>query len=107
MSSSGAGTSSSFPGRSSLNITVSEKLTQEYVWLWQTQVPPKIYGTQLYGYLDGSVVAPEKEAVVKNKDGMEVKIINPEYARWVAQYQTVLGFLVRNMDREVLTLTRV
>jgi hypothetical protein len=71
--------------------------------LWQTQVPPKIYGTQLYGYLDGSVVAPEKEAVVKNKDGIEVKIINPECARWVAQYQSVLGFLVRNMEREVLT----
>jgi hypothetical protein len=30
-------------------------------------------------------------------------IPNPDYARWVAQDQSVLGFLVRNMGREVLT----
>jgi hypothetical protein len=32
-----------------------------------------------------------------------VTISNPDYARWVAQDQSVLGFLVWNMDREVLT----
>jgi hypothetical protein len=34
---------------------------------------------------------------------VEVTISNPDYARWVAQDQSVLGFLVRNMGREVLT----
>jgi hypothetical protein len=39
----------------------------------------------------------------KDMDGMEITITNPDYARWVAQDQSVLGFLVRNMGREVLT----
>jgi hypothetical protein len=100
-SSSGAGSSSS--GGTSLNITISEKLTRENYLLWQTQVLPKIYGAQLYGYLDGSIEAPGKETTIKDKDGAEVTIPNTDYARWVAQDQSVLGFLVWNMGREVLT----
>jgi hypothetical protein len=57
----------------------------------------------LYGYLDGSIEAPEKEMTVKDKDSVEVTMANPDYLRWVAQDQSVLGFLVRNMGREVLT----
>jgi hypothetical protein len=64
---------------------------------------PEIYGAQLFGYLDGSIEAPEKEVKVKDKDGVEVTITNPDYSRWVAQDQSVLGFLVQNMGREVLT----
>jgi hypothetical protein len=40
---------------------------------------------------------------VKDKDGVETIIPNPDYARWVAQDQSVIVFLVRNMGREVLT----
>jgi hypothetical protein len=86
-----------------MNITLSEKLTQDNYLLWQTQALPEIYGAQLYGYLDGSIKAPEKELIVKDNDGMETTISNPDYARWVAQDQSVLGFLVRNIEREVLT----
>jgi hypothetical protein len=64
---------------------------------------PEIYGVQLYGYLDGSIEAPEKEMTVKDKDGVETTIPNTDYGRWVAQDQSVLGFLVRNMRRKVLT----
>jgi hypothetical protein len=102
MSSSGAGSSSS-PGGTLQNITISEKLTRENYLLWQTQALSEIYDAQLYGYLDGSIEAPEKETTVKDKDGVEARIPNPDYARWVAQDQSVLGFLVRKMDREVLT----
>jgi hypothetical protein len=73
--------------------------------LWQTQVLPEIYGAQLYGYLDGFIEAPAKEMMVKDKDGVETTIPNPEYARWVSQDQSVLGFLVWNMGMEVLTQT--
>jgi hypothetical protein len=34
----------------------------------------------LYGYLDGSIEAPEKEVTVKDKEGAEVKITNPDYS---------------------------
>jgi hypothetical protein len=101
MSSSGAGSSSS-AGGISLNITISENLTWDNYLLWQTQVLPEIYGAQFYGYLDGSIEVPAKETTVKDKDGVQITITNPEYARWVAQDQFVLGFLVRNMGREVL-----
>jgi hypothetical protein len=71
--------------------------------LWQTQVLPEIYGAQLFSYLDGSQVAPEKEMKTRDKDGAEMTVPNPDYARWVSHDQTVLGFLVRNMAKEVLT----
>jgi hypothetical protein len=64
---------------------------------------PEIYGAQLYGYLDGSIEASRKETTVKDKDDVEMTIPNLDYARWVAQDQPVLGFLVWNMGREVLT----
>jgi hypothetical protein len=102
MSSSGTGSSSS-AGGTSMNITISEKLTQDNYLLWQTQVLLEIYGAQLYGYLDGSIEAPAKETTIKDKDGVEMTITNPEYARWVAQGQSVLRFLVWKMGREVLT----
>jgi hypothetical protein len=62
--------------------------------LWQTQVLPEIFGAQLFGYLDGSIEAPEKEVKVKDKDGVDMTITNPDYSRWVAQDESVLGFLV-------------
>ncbi|XP_051196732.1 mitochondrial metalloendopeptidase OMA1-like [Lolium perenne] len=68
-----------------------------------TQVLPEIRGAQLYGFLDGSAVEPEKTLKTKDMEGAEVTIPNPEHARWIAQDQTVLGFLVRNMAKEVLT----
>jgi hypothetical protein len=64
---------------------------------------PEIYGVQLYGYFDGSIEAPEKEMTVKDKDGMKTTIPNPDYGRGVAQDQSILGFLVQNMSKEVLT----
>jgi hypothetical protein len=56
----------------------------------------------LFGYLAGSEKEPEKERKAKDKDGVEVIIPNPEYTRWVAQDQSVLGYLVQNMAKEVL-----
>jgi hypothetical protein len=66
-------------------------------------VLPDIRVAQIYGYLHGSTPAPEKELKALDKDGKEVTIANPEYARWIAADQCVLGYLVRNMSREILT----
>ena len=95
--------SSSTTGSGTLNASVSEKLTRDNFLLWQAQVLPDIRGAQLFGYLDGSTPAPEKELKDKDKDGKEVTIPNPEYARWIALDQSVLGYLLRNMSREILT----
>ncbi|KAK1629908.1 hypothetical protein QYE76_004223 [Lolium multiflorum] len=97
----GASSSSSMaPVGGSLGKSVSEKLTGENFLIWKTQVLPPIRGAQLTGYLDGTVPEPEKEVAAKDNDGKDVNIPNPEYARWIAQDQTVLGYLW-NMTREV------
>jgi hypothetical protein len=95
--------SSATPASGGLNTNLSEKLTRDNFLLWQTQVLPDIRGAQLFGLLDGSMPAPEKELKETEKDGKEVKIPNPAYAQWIAADQTVLSYLVRNMSREVLT----
>jgi hypothetical protein len=95
--------SSSTTGGNNLTASVSEKLTRDNFLIWQTQVLPDIRGAQLSGFLDGSTPEPEKELVSKDADGKEIKIPNPEYARWISQDQMVLGYLMRNMSREVLT----
>jgi hypothetical protein len=77
---SGSRSSSSFSGGSLLNTTISEKLTREDFLLWQTRVLPEIYSAHLFGYLDGSIEAPEKETTVKDKDGVKVTISNPDCA---------------------------
>ncbi|KAK1605844.1 hypothetical protein QYE76_029517 [Lolium multiflorum] len=38
-----------------------------------------------------------------DKEGKEITVPNPEYARWISLDQSVLGYLLRNMSREVLT----
>jgi hypothetical protein len=103
MSNLGASSSSASSGGSSLNFVISEKLTRDNFLLWQTQVLPEIYGAQFFGYLDSSIEAPEKEVMIKDKDGVEMTIPNPDYSRWFAQDQSVLGLLIWNMGREVLT----
>jgi hypothetical protein len=38
----------------------------------------------------------------KGADGKEVSVPNPEYSRWITQDQFVLGYLRRNMSKEIL-----
>jgi hypothetical protein len=95
--------SGSTSGVAAFNLNISEKLTRENFLLWQTQVLPEIRGAMLFGFLDGLLPEPKKEIKTTDKDEIEVKIPNPEHMRWVAQDQSVLGFLVRNMSKEVLT----
>ncbi|KAK1604908.1 hypothetical protein QYE76_028689 [Lolium multiflorum] len=102
MSFASSSSSSMAPAGGSLGESVSEKLTTENFMIWKAQVMPAIRGAQLAGYLDGSEEEPEKDIATKDNDGKEVKIRNPEYTRWIAQDQSVLGYLLRNMTREVL-----
>jgi hypothetical protein len=90
------------PSGNSLGESLSEKLTGEKFMIWKTQAMPAIRGAQLAGYLDGSIKAPEVELITKDDTGKELNIPNPAYARWIAEDQTVLGYLLRNMTREVL-----
>jgi hypothetical protein len=69
--------------------------------VFKTQVRSAILGAQLTSYLDGSIKTPELEIIAHDNKGKDVNIPNPSYARWIAQDQTVLGYPLRNMTREV------
>jgi len=84
-----------------LGQAVAVKLTKANYVLWRAQVLPIIRGAQLQGYLDGSAVAPEEMIDVKH-DGTTKKESNPEYIRWIALEQQVLGFLMISMTQEVM-----
>jgi hypothetical protein len=64
---------------------------------------PEIRGAQLFGLLDGSMPAPPMETKATDKDGKEISVPNPDYARWISLDQCVLGFLVRNMSPSIVT----
>ena len=75
--------SSSTSTLSSLGPQVPEKLTRENYLLWRAQILPHFLGAGLYGYLSGSIPAPEKLITAKDKDGKEQDIPNPTYEAWV------------------------
>jgi hypothetical protein len=85
-----------------LNSVVTEKLNGDNFLLWQAHILPDIRGALLYGYLDGTAAEPPKEVTTTGADGKEMTIPNPEYARCIAQDQFVLGYLLRNMSKEIL-----
>jgi hypothetical protein len=84
-----------------LGQVVTVKLNKGNYALWRAQVLPIIRGAQLQGYLDGTFIAPEKEVDVKIADKTR-KESNPEYIRWTALQQQVLGFLMTSMTQEVM-----
>jgi hypothetical protein len=84
-----------------LGLPVSEKLSKNNLQLWKLQVLPTIRGAQLLGFLDGTTVAPPKEIDVKAGDTV-TKEANPEYAKWLALDQQVLGYLLTTMTREAM-----
>ena len=84
-----------------LGQMVTVKLNKGNYALWRAQVLPIIRGAQLQGYLDGTLVTPEKEVDVKIADKTR-KESNPEYIRWTALQQQVLGFLMTSMTQEVM-----
>ena len=96
--------SSSTPAGSGLGSQVPEKLTRENYLLWRAQTLPHFLGAGLYGYLDGSITAPEKLAVVKDKDGKDQTIQNPAYDAWIRQDQQVLGHILKNLSSDVRCL---
>jgi hypothetical protein len=85
-----------------LGQIVAIKLSKTNYVLWRAQVLlPIIRGVQLQGYLDGSLAAPE-EKIPNKSDGKTTEEINPEFIRWTALEQQVLGFLMTTMTPEVM-----
>ena len=97
-----ASSSSAAPAlSSSLGHPVTERLTKNNHMLWKAQVLPALRGTQLTGFLDGTAVPPPQTVIIKSGD-KDIQEANPEFIKWVALDQQVLGYLFSSLSREVL-----
>ena len=81
---------------------MSEKLTKTNYASWKAQVRAAVRGAQLRGFLTGDAKAPAQQIIV-NEDGKEEKRPNPEFARWDAQDQQVLSFILSNLSPAILS----
>jgi hypothetical protein len=67
-------------------IPVFEKLTRGNHTVWKAQVVAALRGAQLYGFLDGTSVAPAKQ--IKAKVGSDAEDVpNPTFLVWKVQEQ--------------------
>lgn len=80
---------------------ISEKLTRENHLLWKAQVLPQIRGAGLYGYLDGSVAAPEEKISTTDKEGKVTSVPNPDFIAWRGQDQQVLSYIINSLSKEM------
>jgi hypothetical protein len=54
------------------------------------------------GLLDGTDPAPPKTLKVLDDDKKEISIPNPDYDSWLARDQTVLSFLTKGLNQDIL-----
>ena len=87
---------------SSFSIPVSEKLNRTNYVLWRAQILPPIRAAQLEDVLTGADPKPPARVASKTGDASTTEP-NPEYARWIARDQAVLGYLLSSLTRDVLT----
>jgi histone deacetylase 1/2 len=70
--------------------------------LWRGLTLPNLSGAHLHGFLDNSVPASDKTVTEGTGDGART-VPNPEYARWWALDQKVLGLLLSSMEEDIAT----
>jgi hypothetical protein len=81
----------------------TEKLTRQNHLFWKTQVLPALHGAQVLGLLDGSDAAPSKTLEVEDSEKKKSTVPNEAYAVWLARDQTVLSYLVKGLDVDLLS----
>jgi hypothetical protein len=81
---------------------VAVRLNSSNFMLWRGLTLPNLSGAHLHGFLDNSVPAPDKTVTEGTGDGART-VPNPEYARWWALDQKVLGLLLSSMEEDIAT----
>jgi hypothetical protein len=87
---------------SALGSPPPEKLSRNNHLFWKTQVLLALRSAQVMGLLDGSDVAPAKTMEVEDKDNKKMIVPNPDYTSWLAWDQTVLGYLTKSLNQDLL-----
>ena len=75
------------------------KLTSSNYLLWRNQFVPLLTSQELFGFLDGSVVAPC--AVITDSSGVTKP--NPAHNSWLHTYQMLLSLLFSSLTEESMS----
>uniref|UniRef100_A0A2N9HTS2 Reverse transcriptase Ty1/copia-type domain-containing protein n=1 Tax=Fagus sylvatica TaxID=28930 RepID=A0A2N9HTS2_FAGSY len=80
---------------------ITIKLTRDNYLLWRAQIVPYLRGQHLYGFLDGSTVAP-LPTISLVTDGLTTTAPNPVFTSWHLQDQLILSALISSLSENVL-----
>lgn len=80
---------------------ITEKLAKQNFAIWSAQMLAAVRGASLEGHIDGKTAVPVAE--IDEKQGEKVvKVANPEYQKWFAADQQLLGYIFSSLSREIL-----
>ena len=83
---------------------VTVKLTKDNYLLWRAQVTPYLRGQQLFGHVDGTIIAPPKFITTSAPSSTTpVQIENPAYSQWFTKDQVILSILVSSLSEGILS----
>uniref|UniRef100_A0A2N9F913 Uncharacterized protein n=1 Tax=Fagus sylvatica TaxID=28930 RepID=A0A2N9F913_FAGSY len=80
---------------------VTIKLTRENYLLWKAQIGPYLRGQHLFGFLDGSRLAPSPYLGL-TFDGSSQPQPNPDHHAWLIQDQMILSALISSLSENIL-----
>uniref|UniRef100_A0A2N9F027 Reverse transcriptase Ty1/copia-type domain-containing protein n=1 Tax=Fagus sylvatica TaxID=28930 RepID=A0A2N9F027_FAGSY len=80
---------------------ITIKLTRDNYLLWKAQIVPYLKGQHLFGFLDGSRLAP-LPVLTTTADGDAQVIPNPEFQQWHLQDQMLLSALISSLSENIL-----
>lgn len=72
------------------------KLTQKNFLVWRTQLQSTLIGLGVLGYLDGTIIAPNKQ----QQDGKS----NPAFSIWNFQDKIILSAILGSFDKAIQPL---
>ena len=80
---------------------VTIKLNRENYLLWKAQIVPYLRGQHLFGFLDGSQLAPPQILIVTTAE-ITTPRPNPDYHAWLVQDHMILSALISSLTENIL-----
>uniref|UniRef100_A0A2N9H277 Retrotransposon Copia-like N-terminal domain-containing protein n=1 Tax=Fagus sylvatica TaxID=28930 RepID=A0A2N9H277_FAGSY len=80
---------------------VTIKLTRDNYLLWKAQIVSYLRGQHLFGFLDGSRLAPLQSLTITT-DGTSKLQPNPDFQAWLVQNQMILSALISSLTENIL-----
>ena len=75
---------------------ITIKLTRDNYLLWKAQIVPYLRGQHLYGFLDGSTMAPQSTIAAATARVTTI-VPNLEFSSWHLQDQFILSALISSL----------